>query len=849
MEDRRSAYITAKARRADNGGGGGKHSCLPCCTDPSPEGDRIVMCLRRGRGWNGGCKPVHRTFCPVGCGYCTICESHPLYRAYLNATRDSKTSHGRKGYNSTEGVGEGSSGKGGDCKGGSGPSLGHKVRTSPKQLDVPLKGVENVGKLLKVLAQSLDIDPSKPLIGGARHAAKQRLLTLSKMMFGESIVPEPYSSPPPPPPQPPMPFVCDLECGLDGCDEDRVHVAFGASGEQHLNAILTLITEILYVAGGACKENGAFMFHVLVPISEKSTAMEAFFIASEESRASKGVGGGLALPRIVRVHVFDPLLYSPFGGGDSPPVGAGKAHRLTNPSNYARFAAPYVLPRSVEHVLWLDGDIMAAPGQIAEAGVNSSSPLKAIYHDVVRRLLAAPSGELRASLAAVPSRFSCKTREDFTSHYDDRHIESFSYITRFYEKYGRAGNLCFNNGVVIMRLPEWRRQGLTERILAIVAQNARRASPIWPEGQQRAMWLFFRGQYVHMPASLNVEGCGAHLWPTAHDFATSTYYNMSLFAGRHRRMGGDKRANTSDAQRNAELFEALRAAYAVIKAGGGGFLHYTGVRKPWHIKESTTGQNKRPCVHFSRQWMGYLRMGRGLLVGNHARDPALPPPPTYPPERDPPAAKGSATGSRLPSLLEQTQKHGARCDGYPWYSDYLYIRSVTTKDSITQQPKKKDSLRQGTKVRYSHNSETYIGHLDGSDVVISEVNGDNKHPLVGKRANPKKFTSLTKDSQEPLASDESSRYDAKIGGVCFAQSCGFAKSLADTPEDHWNRTVDGMSKGCSLRGARLNQCCPKKLIRSANFCSEEPRGKAVACLLPPRDSDELFAGSYLSALL
>lgn len=55
---------------------------IPCCTAPSPEGDRVTKCMRRARGENGGCKPIHRKFCPVACGHCTICASHPLYSTY-----------------------------------------------------------------------------------------------------------------------------------------------------------------------------------------------------------------------------------------------------------------------------------------------------------------------------------------------------------------------------------------------------------------------------------------------------------------------------------------------------------------------------------------------------------------------------------------------------------------------------------------------------------------------------------------------------------------------------------------------------------------------------------------------
>ena len=55
----------------------------PCCTDPDPEGNRAAKCLRRLQGENGGCKPIHERFCPVACGYCNICASHPLRDKYL----------------------------------------------------------------------------------------------------------------------------------------------------------------------------------------------------------------------------------------------------------------------------------------------------------------------------------------------------------------------------------------------------------------------------------------------------------------------------------------------------------------------------------------------------------------------------------------------------------------------------------------------------------------------------------------------------------------------------------------------------------------------------------------------
>ena len=66
-------------------------SSPPCCTDPDPEGNRAAKCLRRLQGENGGCKPIHERFCPVACGYCNICASHPLRDKYLQLYSVQKT--------------------------------------------------------------------------------------------------------------------------------------------------------------------------------------------------------------------------------------------------------------------------------------------------------------------------------------------------------------------------------------------------------------------------------------------------------------------------------------------------------------------------------------------------------------------------------------------------------------------------------------------------------------------------------------------------------------------------------------------------------------------------------------
>ena len=53
-------------------------SQLPCCTgDGHPEPSRAHRCHQRGL--RDECGPAHRQFCPIGCGHCRLCASHPLY--------------------------------------------------------------------------------------------------------------------------------------------------------------------------------------------------------------------------------------------------------------------------------------------------------------------------------------------------------------------------------------------------------------------------------------------------------------------------------------------------------------------------------------------------------------------------------------------------------------------------------------------------------------------------------------------------------------------------------------------------------------------------------------------------
>ena len=271
---------------------------------------------------------------------------------------------------------------------------------------------------------------------------------------------------------------------------------------------------------------------------------------------------------------------------------AKEALRLNRASNFARFALPTLLPAHVDYVLYIDGDMVAVHGPIDG---EMRAPLKRAYRASTRALASASRdhapplrahamatvpgkvndvGErLSGAMAAVPGE--C-TANEFARDFIHRQflpsetaaegaakiwlrtwakgrlasLSSMQHNARPGTTAGQqeqepSGALCFNAGVFLLHVAEWRRMELPRRLMNLSAtrlpQTAQLAhlsaptpdspdslrpshQPLWSEGTQRPMRLLFGGDYTQLPATLNTQGCGNSRIPAIDDLNTRAAY-------------------------------------------------------------------------------------------------------------------------------------------------------------------------------------------------------------------------------------------------------------------------------------------------------------------------------------
>ena len=354
------------------------------------------------------------------------------------------------------------------------------------------------------------------------------------------------------------------------------------------------------------------------------------------------------MPRLAKVH----------GRENISATLVRESKRLTLLSNFGRFLLPRLLPPSVDHVLYLDSDVLAVGGAIES---ETTAPLKRAFHRAVQTMRQAQrakrsvsksrilKGSLRGALGAVP--FGCSD-EAFVDSFVDRQflrtadslaqaaaarqwLRRWASARRGSSDSSRAvptasrsslsgssradptasrSSLCFNAGVLLISLDEWRRVALSQRLerLALSRQprvarvahlmTAGGAEPpahaLWAVGTQRPLNLLFGGEYVALPSALNVDGCGASRILHTGDLHTA-----------------------ADIARN----DVLRQ---IEFERGGGLLHFTGHYKPWTwrtargtiVERSKSGM--RPCLFAARLFDAYLHLARLALIG---RDKAAAP--------------------------------------------------------------------------------------------------------------------------------------------------------------------------------------------------------------------------------
>ena len=353
-------------------------------------------------------------------------------------------------------------------------------------------------------------------------------------------------------------YRCDLQCGSLAAEQEprsktrcqtairagRVHVAYIVDNLYWLSGVFASIVSLLESNGGYCKTLGAFHFHVVMPAGPlvRATGEAAEILRglnmSDDTTPS-------LLQGAVTLHTLDPAatrLHAMMQWdqreqrkllGDR--IGRNKEkQRLNRASNFARFVLADVLPRAVEHVLYIDCDILAVRGAWDAGGVGGHSAvlagLKRHYHRTVRLLkmhakAAQASGDrggrLRSALAAVPGYCSA---EDFASEFVSRQFVPNSTKEQQAEAWVRgwaverarrnmSGSLCFNAGVFLASMTEWRRLGLMERLQQLVLTRRPPGSslgfPLWQTGTQRPLRILFGGDIVPLAYNFNVEGCGA----------------------------------------------------------------------------------------------------------------------------------------------------------------------------------------------------------------------------------------------------------------------------------------------------------------------------------------------------
>ena len=460
-------------------------------------------------------------------------------------------------------------------------------------------------------------------------------------------------------------FGCDLLCtshdSQDAADRTcrrahsigPVHVAFIADSQIWFRAALVSIASLLVTNGGHCDVYGAFQFHVFVPERQR-------LVAQAHLRASNG---RLSLSSAIRLHVFDDerrggqaWRQSETRGAFATPHGhADEAARLRRPGNFARFALPHLMPHDIEYVLYLDVDVYAVHGA-SQNGTAAHPPLKQAYRTAIHELAAARAraleataearqqypirqgstpappaalpelnGPLHSALAAVPGDCSA---DEFASQLIHRQFppatqgtdggagEAHAWARAWAAERlrpwrgsaeGLRRSLCFNAGVLILSLAEWRRMHLTRRLVLLASSRrpavanvthltARRPAPshaLWSEGTQRPMQLLFGGEYVGLPPMLNVQGCGASRIPNSEDLSSG-----------------------HSVAQDATLHSAEFGKF-------GALLHFTGRYKPWMGHglrlEGHSGSGVRPCHFYTgAEHRRHVALAERLLAGDVA---------------------------------------------------------------------------------------------------------------------------------------------------------------------------------------------------------------------------------------
>ena len=178
---------------------------------------------------------------------------------------------------------------------------------------------------------------------------------------------------------------------------------------------------------------------------------------------------------------------------EADPAVTGK---LSSPLNFARFFLPSLLPSGLEHVLYLDADIV----------------VQGDLHALVSSVRLPPRGQ-GVAVAAVPrhethfrySRYAKKCADIYESRYPTRPAFNESMET-------------FNAGVALIDLVEWARLNLTDEALWWMDRHARDTrGGLWHLGSQPILHLILHGRWHALPDHWNVDGLGrlANLAPAA----------------------------------------------------------------------------------------------------------------------------------------------------------------------------------------------------------------------------------------------------------------------------------------------------------------------------------------------
>jgi len=124
---------------------------------------------------------------------------------------------------------------------------------------------------------------------------------------------------------------------------------------------------------------------------------------------------------------------------------------------YYRLFLPFLVPEPIEKLLYLDTDIVVI------------GSLKELYHTNLYNL----------SFGAVPEVSATKNRPDLGIYEED---------------------IYFNSGVLLMNIPEWKKQRITEKALQYVQENPEKL--IYPD--QDALNVVVANQYYKLSGKYNV---------------------------------------------------------------------------------------------------------------------------------------------------------------------------------------------------------------------------------------------------------------------------------------------------------------------------------------------------------